>query len=93
MTMPPSGPTGTASASDIHPADYAFKLTAQQWPDDPYFVASSAPVKKITVVAATQAEAFTEAVRVLGPSDSDRYWRFWVDSVVDVRLPEAATSD
>lgn len=88
MTMPTSGPTGTASASDIHSADYAFKLTAQQWRDDPYYVGSSAPVKQITVVAATQAEAFTEAVRVLGPSADHWYWRFWVESVVDARLPE-----
>lgn len=66
--------------------DYAFTLTAQQWRDDPYYVASSAPVHKVTVVASTKQEAFNEAERVLGAPSSHRYWRYWVKEMKDVRL-------
>jgi hypothetical protein len=66
--------------------DYAFTLRAQQWRDDPYYVASSAPMHTLTVVASTKQEAFNEAERVLGAPDRYRYWRYWVTETKDVRL-------
>jgi hypothetical protein len=74
-------------------ADYVFKLTAQQWRDDPYYVASSAPVHSVEVVASTKQEAIDEAARMLGPAASHRYWRFWVKSSRDIRIPEPAESN
>ena len=67
-------------------SDYVFKLTAQQWHTDPYYVRSSAPVHQLTVVAATKQEAINEGARVLGEAADHRYWRFWVKSMKDVRL-------
>ena len=67
-------------------SDYAFSLTAQQWRTDPYYVGSSAPVHRLTVVAATKQEAINEGARVLGEASAHRYWRFWVKSMKDVRL-------
>ena len=69
-------------------ADYAFEVTAQQWRTDPYYVASSAPVHKVEVVASTEDEARAEAKRVLGPPADHRYWRTWIKRGRDVRLIE-----
>lgn len=70
-------------------AEYAFKCDAQQWRDDSYYVASSAPVYPVTVVAATKAEAVTEVLRVLGPAERYRVWKVWVRETTDVRLVHA----
>lgn len=67
-------------------SEYAFKMDAQQWRDDPYYVASSAPVQKLTVVASTKADAVTEALRVLGTPERYRHWKIWVRDATDVRL-------
>lgn len=66
--------------------DYAFTIKAQAWRVDPYYVASSQPVKNLTVVASTEAEAKAEARRVLGEIDNAWYWRFWVIESRDARL-------
>ncbi len=67
-------------------ADYSFDVTAQQWRQDPYYVASSAPIQKITVIASTKQGAVEEARRVLGTPDAHRYWRVWIGAARDVRL-------
>lgn len=67
-------------------AEYAFKLNAQAWRRDPYYVASSQPVKVLTVIATTEEEAKVEALRVLGAIDRSWYWRFWVVWARDIRL-------
>ena len=72
---------------------YAWDMKAQQWRDDPYYVASSAPIEKVTVVAATRAEAFKELWRVLGPASSHRRWKGWVLGCKDARLIQEATDD
>lgn len=69
-------------------AEFAFKIRAQQWRTDPYYVGSSAPVYPVEVVAETKQEAINEAARMLGDPARDRYWRFWVDSVKDARLKQ-----
>jgi hypothetical protein len=66
--------------------EYAFTCKAQQWRADPYYVASSSTVHKITVVASTKAGAIEEAKRILGEPDSGRYWRVFVLEAVDVRV-------
>lgn len=70
-------------------AEYAFEVKAQQWRDDPYYVASSAPVHKLTVVAETIAGARTEARNLLGPPSSHRVWKLWVGQGRDLRLVQA----
>ena len=70
-------------------ADYAFKFKAQAWRRDSYYVGSSQPVKVLTVVATTEAEAKVEARRVLGEIDRSWYWRFWLVESRDVRLAAA----
>ena len=55
--------------------------------------ASSAPIEKVTVVAATRAEAFKELWRVLGPASSHRHWKGWVLGCKDARLVQEATDD
>jgi hypothetical protein len=67
-------------------ADYAFEITAQQWSRDSYYVSSSRPVIRVTVVASTQADAVTEAKRMLGDPERSRYWRIGVGKAIDVRL-------
>jgi hypothetical protein len=67
-------------------SEYAFKMDAQQWRDDPYYVASSEPVQKLTVVASTKADAVTEALRVLGRPADYRVWKVWVRDAIDIRL-------
>lgn len=67
-------------------ADYQWKIAAQQWRDDPYYVASSAPIQKVTVVAPTKQEAINEAARILGPAADHRHWRYWVGEATDIRL-------
>lgn len=66
---------------------YAWEMKAQQWRDDPYYVASSAPMQKVTVVAPTRPAAFEELWRVLGPAASGRHWKGWVLSAKDIRIP------
>lgn len=67
-------------------AEYAFKMKAQSWARDPYYVASSAPVRELTIVASTENEAREEAKRILPGLADDRYWKFWVVSTKDIRL-------
>ena len=68
--------------------DYAWKMTAQAWRDDPYYVGSSAPLNPIEVVAPTRQEAMNEAARVLGPLRRGWVWRFFDIKGRDVRLTE-----
>jgi hypothetical protein len=67
-------------------ADYAWKMTAQSWSDDSYYVGSSMPVKEVEVVASTQPEAIEEAARMLGSAGQHRHWKFFGISARDVRL-------
>lgn len=67
-------------------AEYVFKVKAQQWLDDPYYVASSAPMHELAVIAETKAGARAEALRVLGKPADYRYWRTWTTQGKDVRL-------
>ena len=73
--------------------EYAFKFTAQAWRRDPYYVGSSQPIKKVTVVATTEKKARDEARRVLGNLNEDYYWRFWLKETRDVRLTAHADED
>lgn len=67
-------------------ADYSFEVTAQQWRDDPYYVASGYPLERVTVVASDKTGAMEAAKVVLGDADRGRHWRFWFGKVIDVRL-------
>lgn len=67
-------------------ADYAWKMVAQSWDDDPYYVASSSPLIPVEVVAATKQEAINEAAKVLGDAGRGRHWQFYRISARDVRL-------
>lgn len=67
---------------------YAWEMSAQQWRADPYYVASGAPVERVTVVASTREEAFAELWRVLGPARRHRVWKGWVLGAKDVRITE-----
>lgn len=72
---------------------YAWDMKAQQWRDDPYYVASSAPMERVTVVAATRKQAFAELWRVLGPASSHRHWKGWVMGCKDARLVNQDEAD
>lgn len=74
-------------------AEYAFEVTAQQWREDPYYVASGAPVHKIEVIASTEEEARAEAKRDLGPAQTYWYWRTWIKRGRDIRLVAAEERD
>lgn len=67
-------------------AEYVFDVTIQSWDRDPYYVASSAPVHKLEVVASTDEEARAEAKRVMGEPEHGRYWRTWIKRGRDIRL-------
>ena len=67
-------------------ADYVWKMQAQAWSNDTYYVASSKPIKPIEVIASTQDEAIEEAVRMLGDPGRDRHWKFFGIKARDVRL-------
>jgi hypothetical protein len=67
-------------------AQYAWPISAQQWDDDPYYVASSWPVHKVVVVASNQKDAIAEALRLLGESKRGRHWRTWTGKAKDLRL-------
>jgi hypothetical protein len=80
------------AAETIAANDYAFTCEAQQWSNDSYYVASSSPVHKLTVVASTKSEAVSEVKRVVGDAERGRHWKVWVREAVDVRLAKAGQS-
>ena len=67
-------------------SDYEFDLKAQQWSKDRYYVGSSDRNYPMTVIASVKQEAIDKAVAVLGAPDYDRYWRFWVLNIREVKL-------
>ena len=67
-------------------ADYSWKFKAQAWRTDPYYVASSQPIKRVIVAASTEDEARDEARRMLGPLLHGWYYRFWLVKAKDIRL-------
>lgn len=77
---------GKACQPCCEQSDYSWKFKAQAWDKDPYYVASSAPIKNVTVVASTEDEARAEAERMLPPLRNGYYYRFWLIKAKDVRL-------
>ena len=67
-------------------AEYSWEFKVQAWRTDRYYVGSSQPVDRITVVASTEVEAKVEARRMLGPLNSGWYYRFWLIEAKDIRL-------
>lgn len=67
-------------------ADYAYTMRAQAWNRDSYYVASSAKVHEVAVVASSEEDARAEARRILPELNSSHYYRFWLDKVKDIRL-------
>jgi len=67
-------------------AEFAFRLKAQEWRSDSYYVAISQPVKRVTLSAATEEEATSDARTMLGAPRPGRYWRFWLVEATDARL-------
>ena len=67
-------------------AEYVWKMRAQSWSDDTYYVASSEPLKPIEVIASTQDEALEEAARALGDPGRGRHWQFFGIKASDARL-------
>ena len=65
---------------------YAWSMQGQSWSDDPYYVASSAPMRPVTVVAATKKDAIAKASTILGSAGDHRHWKFFRINAKDLRL-------
>ena len=67
-------------------AEYAYKIIAQPWHVDPYYVASGQRKESLEIVASSDAEAKEEALKLLPEINSAYYWRFFIQERTDLRV-------
>lgn len=67
-------------------AEYIFKMRAQAWRDDNYYVNSNEPVSNMEVIADTKEGARTAAQAIMDTLPRGWHYKFWFDLITDVRL-------